>query len=118
MGEASQVSCGQRGELERFALLGYKFLIIGDFSGQLRPHADAWHDARARYEDCDAIWGLARGLKICLATYRRGTNEAFFVYQRSLLPLAPRGDAGDHSAMRCSVIPAAISRFPWKGEPS
>ena len=103
--EASQVPCGKWGELERFALLGYRFLVIGDFSGQLRPFADAWSDARALYEDGDAIWGLARDLKIGLETYRRGTDEAFFAYQTSLLPLVPGGDAGDHSAMRCNVVP-------------
>ena len=94
------------------ALLGHKFLIIGDFSGQLRPHADAWRDARVRYEDSDAIWGLAQGLKICLETYRRGADEAFFNYQTSLLPLVPRDDVGDPSALRRDVIPAAIPRFP------
>ena len=41
VGEASQGACSKWGELERFALLGYKFLVIGDFSGQLRPFADA-----------------------------------------------------------------------------
>ena len=70
--------------------------------------------ARVRYEDSDALWGLARGLKIRLQTYRRGTDQAFDYYC-GLYRFVPRGDAGDHGELR-TVVRAAQRRLPWRGE--
>ena len=49
-----------------------------------------------------------------METYHR-VDEALFDCQTSLLPLVPRGDAGDRSAL-WSLIPAAPAKFPWRGE--
>ena len=47
--------------------MGAKFLILGDFQGQLRPPSDLWDDALRRYENSEGLWTLAAGLHVRLS---------------------------------------------------
>ena len=75
--EASQVELRDWAALQRYKLAGVKFVLVGDYQGQLHPVNDST-ETRRRYEDADDIWRLVEGLHIQLTTYRRGTNTRYF----------------------------------------
>jgi hypothetical protein len=100
-------------------LVGVKFLIVGDFDGQMRPLSDLWSDARRRYEDSDDLWTLAEGLHVRLSEYRRGTNLGFLRYYCGLYKDVAEDDcAKDHTerVKLAAHVRHARSLMPWDGD--
>ena len=117
--ECSQIPQCRWAELQRFKLIGVKFLILGDFAGQLRPPSDLWSDARRRYEDCDDIWTLSEGLQVRLSEYRRGMNPGYFRYYCSLYADVAEDDAAkDHTERTKLAAHIRHTReiLPWDGD--
>jgi len=96
MDEASQVPQDFWAELQRFKLVGARYLIVGDFKGQLRHPSDLWSDSIRRYEDSDDILALAERLHISLSAYRRGTHHGYYKWYCSLYADVPEDDACDY----------------------
>ena len=101
--EASQIPQSRWADLLRLKLIGAKFLIVGDFDGQLRPPSDLWADALKRYEDSDDIWTLSEGLHVRLSEYRRGANLGYFRYYCGLYQDVPEDDASESNLERVKL---------------
>lgn len=117
--ECSQIPQCHWAELLRLRLVGFKFVILGDWEGQLRPPSDLWSDARLRYEDSQDLWSLSQGLRVRLSHYRRGVNLGFFRYYCGLYQDIPEDDrARDHTqrARLAAHLRHALTLMPWDGD--
>jgi hypothetical protein len=117
--EASQIPQSRWAELQRLKLIGVKFLVVGDFAGQLRPPSGLWSDARRRYESCDDLWKLAEGLEVRLSEYRRGRNLNYFKTYCALYADVPEDDAAKDNTERVKLaehVRRLRSMLPWDGD--
>ena len=78
--EWSEVQLHTWVELARWALMGVKFILLGDADGQRKPIFDKWAQAM-KIKDIRTsrfIHELCGGTRVKLTTYRRGTDHELF----------------------------------------
>ena len=78
--ECSEIQLHTLAILAQWKLMGVRFLILGDFDGQLPPIFDKWANAMDRLDirESQFLYDLVGGLHIKLTTYRRGTDIELF----------------------------------------
>jgi hypothetical protein len=64
-------------ELAQWKQMGIRFIILGDFRGQLKPIFDRWQDAMSAHDirKSRLIWGLCGGVRVHLTECRRGGDS-------------------------------------------
>jgi hypothetical protein len=101
--EASMVPMSAWARMGEWFLMGARFVMLGDWDGQLLPISEAWGSGDPQH--ADILRQLARSLEIRLVINRRAdAQHAGFV--ASLYPCVP-GDNHDLEAIR--------RRFCWSG---
>jgi hypothetical protein len=76
--EASLVSQAAWARLGEFLMMGARFILLGDWDGQLPPVQESWlGDTAARYTDI--LRQLSRALEIQLVVSRRASGDPEFV---------------------------------------
>ena len=75
--ESSEIPLAMLADVARWSLVGVKFVIIGDFAGQLMPIFDRWGDAMQKHDiqNSDFMHGLCNGLQVHLTTCRRCPDD-------------------------------------------
>jgi len=88
--EWSEVQLHTWTELARWALVGVKFILLGDADGQRKPIFDKWAKAMEIKDirESRLIWELCGGLRVKLTTYRRGTDPELFDFYTGLYDIA------------------------------
>ena len=78
--ECSEIQMHTWSLLAQWKLMGVRFIILGDFDGQLPPIFDKWANAMERLDirASQFLYDLVGGLHIKLTTYRRGTDPELF----------------------------------------
>ena len=102
--ECSSNSAHMWNWLAKFKMMGCKFLIVGDFSGQLLP-ISAGSDGfdYDKIADSDFMHDLCNGLRIELTEFRRGPDMDHFRFMQSLY---------DPALQLATAIKNAKARYP------
>ena len=60
--------------------MGNRFVLVGDFNGQLQPIFDRWGDVakHAYLSSSTLIHNMCNGLHVQLTEYRRGVDPELF----------------------------------------
>ena len=107
--EVGMTTLSAIGRIAEWQLLGAKFVLLGDFHGQLLPIQDPWE--RMHMESADVYRQLARSLHLRLSENRRAARDPEhwwflqtlyqFVWEPERLP---------------EDVWAATQRYPWDGQ--
>ena len=85
--EANYMSAAQWAWVARFAFVGVKFLLCGDFPGQFLPISSQWETFNYEaLEFSDFMHSLCNGLRLTLTTYFRGKDKEHHEFIKSLYP--------------------------------
>jgi hypothetical protein len=103
--EASMIPMSAWARMGEWFLMGARFVMLGDWDGQLLPISEAWCPGMDP-KHADILRQLAQSLEVRLVVNRR-SDEGHAGYVASLYPCVP-GDNHDLDEIR--------RRFPWSGK--
>ena len=75
--EASEIPLSMWADIVRWKLMDVRFVVVGDFAGQLTPIADRWSDAMQKHDiqDSGFLHSLVNGVQVHLTTCRRCAED-------------------------------------------
>ena len=97
------------GDISRWQLMGNRFILVGDFDGQLQPIFDRWNDV-AKGTDLShstLLHNMCNGLHVQLTEYRRGVDPELFANYVALYPRL-QDDIGQ-------LVAEMRGKYPWDG---
>jgi hypothetical protein len=101
-------------ELAQWKQMGIRFIILGDFRGQLKPIFDRWQDAMIKNDitQSQLLHEMCGGLEVQLTKYRRGEDANLFKAYTNLYQWA---DCVDRVSVAMAVNQIANS-YPFQRE--
>ena len=102
-------------------MVGCKFLILGDFDGQLLPITAGTDDFDYdKLADSDFMHDLCNGLRIDLTEYRRGKDQEHFKFMQKLYnrerSLKPCITAAMRQYQRSERASLRLGSVPWEAD--
>ena len=78
--EISEVQLHMLMEMAQWKMVGVRFILLGDFDGQLKPIFDRWQDAMTKKDirESQFLHEMCGGLHLRLTKYRRGEDVQLF----------------------------------------
>ena len=109
--ECSEIQLHMWMELAQWKQMGVRFIILGDFKGQLKPIYDRWQDAMDEKDIAKSqfLHEMCGGLEVQLTKYRRGADALLFKRYTNLYQWA---DCKDRASVDMAVNEMA-SFYPY-----
>ena len=115
--EVGQVGTDVLADIASWKIVGAKFLLSGDFLGQLEPIFDKWKDSRRRTKDVqhsELLGSTVNWLHIELQEYKRGTDLTLFQYYCGLYQHVWLSDyaSEENRLLQDTLVRAAAEKYP------